>query len=113
MLAMYARAESVDKALPQPKNFPVSLDDALKLILPQKRHPDRMKIFREWLRENIRSGNYMEKYRPAGKTYEDTPVPTDDEVAKDIVRDRKDGLSQFWFNNVCSGIRRWLPEDRK
>jgi hypothetical protein len=38
--------------LPEPKSFPVGLDECLKLALPAKRPEDRMKVFREFLRHN-------------------------------------------------------------
>lgn len=41
--------------LPEPKSFPVGLDECLKLALPAKRLEDRMKVFREFMRHNGKS----------------------------------------------------------
>jgi hypothetical protein len=42
--------------MPRPKKatFPVSLETVLRVTLPRKRPEDRMKIFREWARSNLR-----------------------------------------------------------
>jgi len=40
-------------ARPRKPQYPITLEQALRLLLPKKRPEDRMRIFREWARVNL------------------------------------------------------------
>jgi len=65
--------------------FPIGLDEWLRRILPKKRPEDRMKIFREWRRLNLRAKFNRE--------------PTDQEIEEEIkmFRERKFDPSNYVF----------------
>lgn len=109
-LAIYARAEAIKNRRPSPKTFPVSFDDFLRLAMPKKRPEDRYRLFKEWTRTQIRFTNYMEKERVIGKKYEDTPIPSDGEIAPIIERDKSEGFPEFWFHNAYATITKWLSD---
>lgn len=110
MLALYARAHAIQNAMPKAEKYPVRFEDFLRLAMPKKRPEDRLKFYREWLRDSLRFSNYMEKLRYSGKPYDESPIPTDEEVAKTIAMDRERGFDQFWFGNAFTGIQKWLSE---
>jgi hypothetical protein len=70
---------------PGKTKFPIGLDEWLRRLLPKKRPEDRMKIFREWRRVNLRAKFKRE--------------PTDQEVEEEIksIRERKFGPSNYVF----------------
>lgn len=65
--------------LPEPKSFPVGLDECLKLALPAKRPEDRMKVFREFLRHNGKS---------------------DTEIIQEIEYFRAQGFDEEWYKQM-------------
>jgi hypothetical protein len=75
---------------------PIGLDEWLRRMLPEKRPEDRMKIFREWRRLNLRATLKHE--------------PTDQEVEEEIklVRERKFGPANYVFGYGDS-LRDFVP----
>jgi len=112
LLAMYARAKAKDDSLPKPKSYPVSLDEFLKLMMPARRVPDRMKFYREYLRQLIRVDHHM-KNNPDGFhiSIESTPVPSDEEIAKCIAKDRERQFDKWKYPNWASHFLRWYSQN--
>jgi hypothetical protein len=110
MLAIFERAKALDNALPKPAKFPVPFDEFVRLVMPKRRPEDRDKLYREFLREHTRAANFQTKYTNTDKKYEETPIPTDDEIAFLLSKDKKDGFIEFWFYNAFTMFQKWLPK---
>jgi hypothetical protein len=85
---------------PKKVQFPLGLDDWLRRMLPKKRPEDRMKIFREWRRLNLRAKFKRE--------------PTDQEVEEEIklIRERKFDPSNYVFG-FGDSLMDYVPEFHK
>jgi hypothetical protein len=85
---------------PKNRKFPVELDALLLIALPMKRLEDRMKIFREWRRTELRAELKRE--------------PTDQEVAAEIqlIRDWKFHNPNQMFR-LTEALRDFVPEFEK
>jgi DNA-directed RNA polymerase specialized sigma subunit len=81
---------------PKKPKFPVELDALLRVALRPKRTEDRMKIFREWRRTELRAELKRE--------------PTDQEVAAEIqlIRDRKFHTANQIFH-FSESIKDFVP----
>jgi len=96
VLAIYARAAALKaekRKLPRPKSFPASLDDFLRCMMPGTRAEDRAKFHREYARQMFRD-----------------KVPTDDEVADCVAREKKEEISAYIYEMRADDFRRWLKE---
>jgi len=112
MLAMYARAKVLDDALPKPKSDLTSLDEFLRAIMPDKRVEDRMKFYREYIRQSIRIANHLKKPDAPQISIESTPFPSDEEVAKCIAHDKERGFHRHVFSNFASNFLRWFDKNK-
>ena len=85
---------------PRKIKFPIGLDEWLCRILPKKRPEDRMKIFREWRRVNLRAKFKRE--------------PTDQELEEEIklIREQKFGPGNYTFGYADS-LSDFVPEFHK
>jgi hypothetical protein len=104
---MREKEEAKLNALGQPKKFPISLDEFLQLALPDNRTEDRLKLWRDYLRENIR---FCKQYPGTGGSvipYERIPPTTDDEVADCIARHRKRGFDESQYSNSLTFLRNY------
>ena len=93
--------------VPKISEYPVSLDDFLKLAFPQKRLEDRMKIYREFKRFELQ---YQGQYLATGEAipFEKVPVPSDEEVAQVIEERQKIGYStEHHFNRAFRALKRF------
>jgi hypothetical protein len=101
-----AEIAEAEANFPKPKKFPVSLDEFLKLALPDKRTEDRLKLWRDLLRENIRSNK---QYPGTGSAIplERIPLTTDAEVADCIARQRKRGFDEFQYPSGLTYLRNY------
>jgi hypothetical protein len=83
---------------PRKIKSPMGLDDWLRRMLPEKRPEDRMKIFREWRRLNLRTTLKRE--------------PSDQEIADEIEIIR--GLDAFNYPfGFGDSLRDFVPEFHK
>ncbi|MBI5773294.1 MAG: hypothetical protein HZA89_06070 [Verrucomicrobia bacterium] len=110
-LALYARARANAEARPKPKKYPVSLDEFLRLAMPDKKRPeDRMKYYREWLRGCIRTSKYLEASPMRDKEYDSVPIPSDEEVAAVIAKDIQSGFNEAAYANAYGFFTKWIPK---
>ena len=94
-----------------PKSYPASLDEVLRLLMPhKKRSEDRMKIYRDYIRDSLRVSNYMEQGNWSGKPFESTPIPTDDEIGKIIAKKKAEGFSESWYATTREFFLRWFSD---
>lgn len=107
-LAIYARAQALDDSLPKPESYPTPLENFLKLLMPKKRSEDRMRIYRSYLRDNIRVCEYMKTRSEDGIDFESIPIPSDEEVAKCIALDRERGFSEAVYAMAARQFLRWM-----
>lgn len=82
---------------------PVGLDEALRKFLPNKKLEDRMKIFREWRRVNLRVKSQRE--------------PTDQEIVEEIKLFRKPdfdaaNLNPIFWNRLKDFVPVYHKENR-
>lgn len=92
---------------PKPEKYPVSFEDFLKYVFPHKRPEDRMKIYREFKRYELR---YQGQFLPTGEIIpvEKVPEPSDDEVAKAIEERRMVGYNgEHNFNRAFRALKRF------
>ena len=105
MLAIYARSRAIKAArdkLPRPQNFPASLEEVLKILMPKKRPEDRMKCYREYLFDTIERRNVVTGIK--------SEIPADQEVAKWIAENKKDGFIYAAYDYLAEEFHKWLPK---
>jgi hypothetical protein len=107
-LAIYARAEAIDNALPKPESYPVGFEVFLRLLMPKKRSEDRMKFYREYLRGSLRFSIYMKQHPPDAIPFESIPIPSDEDIAAVISRERKDGFTESMYSSASRHFLRWM-----
>jgi hypothetical protein len=107
-LAMFARADAIKQArstLPQPKTFPVSLDEALRLWMPKKRPEDRMKCYRDYVRHSIETRKTMNT-----GLGENSALSVEQEASNWIAADKSSGFKRVPYGLISEQVRRWLPK---
>ena len=94
------------ESTPTPKKYPVKLDEFLRLALPHKRVPDRMKMFRESVRLSMKMSK---QYQASGNVidFKHVPEPTDDEISEAIIKIRERGFDQARFRNSLITFRQF------
>jgi hypothetical protein len=108
-LAMYSRARAIQKARtnpPRPDRFPASLDEVLKFLMPHKRSGDRLKFYREYIREKV-SFQIWQEQEALGD--EAVITPPEDQIARWIAADREQGVKEHAYYHYIGDFRRWLP----
>jgi hypothetical protein len=94
----------------------ITLDQFLRRVV-KRRAPDRMRWYREFLRQSERSHRFMLNRGKIIKgepiTIGDVPVPTAQEIADIIAQDRAEGFSEGRFRALQWAFRKWEPSIRK
>lgn len=94
-----------------------SFDQLLKAALPGKRSEDRMKIYREAVRDHIRQLRTLPPDWKTGNIHrtplEEIPIPSDDEVAKEISAARANGFDDDQFKIEFFEIHRFFEKYEK
>jgi hypothetical protein len=128
-IAMTRAIERV-KNLPEPKSWPVTFDDFLKLLLPTRDKADRERLFRDYVRAQIARNRYGRKLfgmtREALAKREDIEVElqkidpadmlpgiADKEVVADMEEHRKTQLGPAKFEDLAQHFSEWLKEEKK
>jgi hypothetical protein len=96
---------------PTPQKYPVPFDECLRLLMPgKKRSEDRIKIYRDYIRDSLRVSNFMGQGNWSGKPFESTPIPSDEEVAKIMAKYKAEGFSENWYPTTREFFLRWFPD---
>jgi hypothetical protein len=100
-LEKYSAAEAI--IVPQQETYPVSLENFLKIVFPNKRQEARMKIYREFIRNDLR---YSGQYLSTGEAiaFEKVPIPSDAEVNAVVERRYKTGYNKLHFSRAYRAI---------
>jgi hypothetical protein len=106
------KKDTPPELLPNPKKYPVGLDEFLRLALPKKRPADRMKLYRESLRLDIR---HTRSYQRLGGVVpiESVPIPSDSEVADVIARHRETGFDESQFQPCLITLRKFADWEQR
>jgi hypothetical protein len=83
-------------ARPRKIEFPIGLDEMLRIALPKKRPEDRMQIFREWARSNLTVKLWRQ--------------PTDEEFQADFELWCKKQFKEMLFvNDIAAFLKAFVP----
>ena len=117
--------EAETPPVPRPAQYPVNFDEFLRLHLPVRSKADREHIFREFVREGVRSKRCGLKAfglmrdaisgEPCGSVqelYEREPLPdvADEEVVRKMEEHRKAELDGFDCECLSKEFSKWLTE---
>jgi hypothetical protein len=115
MKLLRAKAEKAEAEakFPKPKKFPVFVDEFLLLTLPEKRPEDRMKLFRDLIRLNIRVGKQYSGQGGSVIPFERIPETTDSELTQTIDRLRQRGYDEDGFKFAFQSLRQFADFQAK
>lgn len=106
--AMNVNSPENFKLLKKQISFPIALDDFLVLMMPKKKPAERLAFYREFVRNSIRSFNFVRAYFPNGKQFEDVPLPSDSEVSEQLEIHSVHGFQAFAYKTTSESFREWL-----
>jgi len=70
----------------KPFNFPLTFNELLRYLMPQKRPEDRMRFFREYTVSNIITEKWFQAGMQDNGSLAKIPRPTDDEISQILNR---------------------------
>ncbi|MBI4325265.1 MAG: hypothetical protein HY674_08380 [Chloroflexi bacterium] len=89
--------DAIAAAAPKPSKYPVPLDEVLRLTVGGQYRGDRLRTYRKFLRE---SGIIQ-------------PPPDQSQVADILARQRRFGISEQDYAQLCHEVMQWLRQDRR
>lgn len=100
-----------DPGIPEPKGYPVKLEDALRLWMPklEGRTAERMALFRRHLSESLRKTEWL-NHDGKGEL-RDWPEPTKERVNELIKRKQDQGYNQERYYSAARSFLQWHAED--
>jgi hypothetical protein len=96
-----------ENAYTLPKKWPASLDEFLRRVV-KRRHVDRVKIYREFIRIGLRNENFKRREKE-GVSFEDIPIPETDEANKVIAEHRQSKFTEEQFIKQAYAFKIWEP----
>jgi len=100
-----------ERSLPKkPAKFPLDFESFLRHIMRRKRPEDRMRLFRQYLRDSMRFHQYMTSDGRLVKPYEETPQPDENEVEQAIIGYRQRGIEEGFYGTLTGFFLRWLAD---
>lgn len=104
--ANVARGERLDQyaGILKPKKFPASFKEFLRIIVRGKTETDRVKMFRDYLRDSIRMGK---SFRTSDRNLANIPKTTLEEWNASLDHYRKKGFELMDWLHVAESFQRW------
>jgi hypothetical protein len=91
-----------------PTSYPVPFDEFLRLVMPNKRHSDRVKIYRDYIRQKIRVDDWMKRGTFSPQDYLNAPIPSDSEIEEVISKHKASGFSVENYEVSRNYFTRWF-----
>jgi hypothetical protein len=105
-----ARAQAMLSAreeLPKPKQFPAPLDEVLRLLMPKERSEDRMRFYKNYVRENTEARREANVH--GGETQE---VSVEQETENWLASDAEIGFKRAYYEFTADEFLEWLPKHK-
>lgn len=97
LAAIRKQLDDIAAAAPKPSKYPVPLDEVLRRIVGGKSKGDRLRTYRQFLRE--------------GRTYD--PPPDLIQAGEIIAKQRKHRIAEDDYPHLCYELKRWLRNRRQ
>jgi hypothetical protein len=108
-VAIAIKADRADFKIPVPKSFPVMLEKFLQLAMPQFPIQKRDQTYRQYIAEKLLMQSYVtEQYQNSGKSFNEIPYPTENEIDKIIADHQELKFNEKTFGEEFITFVRWL-----